>query len=48
MWQDIVVGILVIGCFVFVISRFWRNVKGIRGGSTECMGCDKCGTETKR
>ncbi|MBI4963818.1 MAG: FeoB-associated Cys-rich membrane protein [Desulfomonile tiedjei] len=43
MWQEIIVGLLVIAAALFIGKRFWKNFKGAGTPGSDCgCGCSGC------
>lgn len=47
MWQEIIVGLIVIVAAFFVVRRLSRHFRGIHSGETNCSSCDckRCGCD---
>lgn len=39
MWQEIVVGVIVVIAAIFVARRIWKSFSGLKSGSTDSCGC---------
>ena len=47
MWQEVIVGLIVVGAFLYVGNRYlphpWKKKKGVGCGSSD-DGCSSCGS----
>ena len=43
MWQEIIVGILVVASALFIGKRIWKSFKRAGAGNSDCgCGCSNC------
>jgi hypothetical protein len=47
MWQEIIVGLIIVAAILFIGIRFWKSVTAAKSGDVCCScGCSDCGEAT--
>jgi hypothetical protein len=47
MWQEIIVGLIIVAALLFIGIRFWKSMKAAKGSDVCCAcGCSDCGEAT--